>query len=279
MTALLAKLDHLGFNSPDPERLADFYSRALGMSIVAAGDVLQLEAEGRKLLISKNETSSLNLAGFCLADRAARAALVARLEQNNWPWRAAAENPFLAEAISLNDPDGNTFVFGLASGSAASFDDPVARRPARLQHVVFGSRDAAGLAGFYEEVLGFTPTDVVVDDQDAVRTTFLRSSEEHHSVAVFQTSQNRFDHCSYEAGDWGLIRDWGDHMASQHIPLKWGPGRHGPGNNLFMFVHDQDGNWVEISAELEIVSPGRELGLWPHEERTLNSWGIGMLRS
>jgi len=35
--------------------------------------------------------------------------------------------------------------------------------------------------------------------------------------------------------------------------VKWGPGRHGPGNNLFVFIHDLDGNWVEVSAELEHV--------------------------
>ena len=61
--------------------------------------------------------------------------------------------------------------------------------------------------------------------------------------------------------------------------MKWGPGRHGPGNNLFLFVHDPDGNWVELSAELEVVAPDRPTGTWPHEERTLNSWGSAPLRS
>jgi catechol 2,3-dioxygenase len=279
MTALLAKLDHLGFNSPDPQRFADFYSRALGMRVRSVGESLLLEADDRKLIVTRDDSPSLSLAGFCLADQAALAALVSRLERHRWPWQPAPEDPFQSDAIRLVDPDGNTFVFGLAVSSQATFDDPVASRRARLQHVVFGSRDAAGLARFYEEVLGFTPTDVVVDDEGIVRTTFLRCSDEHHSLAVFQTSQDRFDHCSYEAGDWALIRDWGDHMASQHIPIKWGPGRHGPGNNLFMFIHDLDGNWVEISAELEIVAPDQPVGTWPHEERTLNSWGIGMLRS
>jgi hypothetical protein len=63
------------------------------------------------------------------------------------------------------------------------------------------------------------------------------------------------------------------------VPVKWGPGRHGPGNNLFLFVHDPDGNWVELSAEIEVVAPDRPLGFWPHEERTLNSWGSAPLRS
>jgi catechol 2,3-dioxygenase-like lactoylglutathione lyase family enzyme len=127
--------------------------------------------------------------------------------------------------------------------------------------------------------LGFTLSDIVVDGGGGIRTVFLRSSQEHHSFAVFQASENRFDHHCYEVGDWNDIRDWADHMAAARIPLKWGPGRHGPGNNLFMFVHDIDGNWIELSAELEIVAHDRPAGTWPHEERTLNSWGQGMLRS
>ncbi|WP_375392801.1 VOC family protein, partial [uncultured Sphingomonas sp.] len=107
----------------------------------------------------------------------------------------------------------------------------------------------------------------------------LRCSHEHHSLAMFQTAEARLDHHCLEAGDWGLIRDWGDHFAGEHIPLKWGPGRHGPGNNLFMFIHDLDGNWIELSAELEQVAPDRAVGDWLHEERTLNSWGAGLLRS
>jgi len=60
--------------------------------------------------------------------------------------------------------------------------------------------------------------------------------------------------------------------------LMWGPGRHGPGNNLFVFIEDIDGNWIEISAELETVI-GRPPKNWPQEERTLNLWGKAIMRS
>jgi hypothetical protein len=58
----------------------------------------------------------------------------------------------------------------------------------------------------------------------------------------------------------------------------WGPGRHGPGNNLFAFIEDPDGNWIEVSAELEVVCD-REIRDWPQAERTLNLWGNAILRS
>jgi hypothetical protein len=79
--------------------------------------------------------------------------------------------------------------------------------------------------------------------------------------------------------DWTAIRDWADRFADRRITLRWGPGRHGPGNNLFFFVNDPDGNWIEFSTELELVEGPRETKLWIHEERTLNSWGTAFLRS
>ena len=89
-------------------------------------------------------------------------------------------------------------------------------------------------------------------------TTFcVRSTHEHHSVGMFLKNEAGLDHHSYEAGEWDTIRDWADSLASLHIPIVWGPGRHGPGNNLFIFIKDLDGNMIEISAEMESSVIGR----------------------
>ena len=39
---------------------------------------------------------------------------------------------------------------------------------------------------------------------------------------------------------------WGDRFVERHIKLDWGPGRHGPGNNLFAFITDPDGLRIEL---------------------------------
>jgi catechol 2,3-dioxygenase-like lactoylglutathione lyase family enzyme len=88
-----------------------------------------------------------------------------------------------------------------------------------------------------------------------------------------------FDHFAFEVNSWNDIRDWADHMAARGVKLWWGPGRHGPGNNLFFMIKDPQGYLVEISAELEIVPDTVEKRSWPHEERTLNLWGPGFMRS
>jgi catechol 2,3-dioxygenase len=276
-TCLTATLHHLVIASPNPTSLAEFYRSALGYEIAVSNGMLVATALDRCLIFVTGTAKTLRAAGFAVSGRDELQRLRQRLDASRWPYREGL-SPFLSNAISVSDPDGTEFMFGLAAQGAAPSTDARAR-PARLQHVVVSSRNPERVVRFFIDVLGFTLSDNVVDGQGGVRTSFLRCSHEHHSFAVFKAAEDRFDHHCYETIDWNHIRDWCDHMARKHIPIQWGPGRHGPGNNLFMFVHDTDGNWVEISAELEIVAHERPLGEWPHEQRTLNSWGQGLLRS
>ena len=36
---------------------------------------------------------------------------------------------------------------------------------------------------------------------------------------------------------------------------------------------------AEISAEIEVCAPERPEGIWPHEQRTLNLWGMALMRT
>jgi catechol 2,3-dioxygenase-like lactoylglutathione lyase family enzyme len=269
-------LHFVELGTPDPSRLAEFYEAAMGMARSSDGEAIVCCGPERRLVLAPGDGGQLLAAGYRLTDEAALQALSDRLSEADCAYTAVETRFFEPGAIALSDPDGNRLVFGMAPDEA---DGARTGLVGRMQHVVVGSQDAGRLAQFYRDVLGFRESDRVLDDQGKLRTCFLRSDDEHHSFAVFQTSQVRLDHICYEAGAWSLIRDWGDHFAGQRIPIKWGPGRHGPGNNLFLFVTDPDGNWVEISAELEHVDEDRPTGVWPHAERTLNTWGQAFLRS
>ena len=90
---------------------------------------------------------------------------------------------------------------------------------------------------------------------------------------------NNFDHHCYEAIEWNYIRDWCDRFSAHNIALKWGPGRHGPGNNLFAFIEDPDANNLEVSAELQTIYGQTKTKQWAQSQRTLNLWGNAMMRS
>lgn len=277
---LKASLFELAIQSDDPQRLADFYSRAMGYQFRAVGDALLGSALDRRLAILPGTPKKLGYAAYAVSGQTDLDGLEARLYAAGTAFEWIAMDGFAGDVLAVADPDGNQFRFGLSAIQSTTIA-PVgaAALPARLQHVVFATTDVERLLSFFIDTLGFVLSDRVLDGDGGLRTAFVRCSHEHHSLAVFAASENRLDHHCYEAVEWNLIRDWADQFSRQHISLKWGPGRHGPGDNLFLFIHDVDGNWVEISAELEHVDADRPAGVWPHEERTLNSWGIGLLRS
>jgi len=278
-TPLRASLHHLAIASPDPSALAAFYAKAMGLALVDGEDRALGAGPDRRLQFVQGRRKSLDLAAYVVDDASEIAAIRQRCAALGVTVHDHADPMFQPGSILVVDPDGNRIAFGL--DRAVPGLDAGARQglAARLQHVVVASPDAAALSRFYQAAFGFLVSDEVFDEEGELRTTFLRCSHEHHSFAVFQAREAWFDHHCYEAGDWGLIRDWGDRFASLDLPIQWGPGRHGPGNNLFLFIHDLDGNWLEISAELENVAPDRPVGAWRHEQKTLNTWGSAPLRS
>src|SRR5882757_6979891 len=107
----------------------------------------------------------------------------------------------------------------------------------------------------------------------------MRTDHEHHALALFGSKETRLDHISSETRDVGCIVAWADRVAAKGVPLHWGVGRHGPGNDLFFMVKDPDDNLIEISAELEQCQSHRPTSVWPYEQRTLNLWGTAIMRS
>lgn len=268
-----AYLHHLALKSPDPERLAKFYAETMQMHAERLGQGYVCTGPGRRLILEEGPAKTLGHAAFACRDHDALAEIRARAETEGLRPQTA-NTPLMADgAFSVIDPDGNTIVFGLAG-----------RDPERggikgpIQHLTLATRDIAAIEAFYAGKLGFLVSDYVVNDAGKVMTCFFRSNHEHHSLGCFFQDRQGIDHHSYEAGEWGVIKDWCDHFATKDVQLMWGPGRHGPGNNLFIFIVDPDGNWIEVSAELEVMHD-RAPKTWPHRERTLNLWGKGILRA
>lgn len=271
-----AYLHHLHFHSPNPGKMADWYATAMDMKVSSPRhDLWQVSGPARQVLFSEGEAGKLEHAGFAVRDAASLQGLRDYAEASNVEVRDVDTALFNPGGFAVCDPDGNEIYFGLAIPQS-----PDAQRRIRgpLQHLTLATRNLQAIEDFYAGKLGFGVSDRVVDKDGKVMTCFMRGNHEHHNLACFLQDRQGVDHHSYEAGEWDTIRDWADHLATLDIQLFWGPGRHGPGNNLFIFTKDPDNNWIEISAELEVVHD-RPVKHWPHEERTLNLWGRGILRA
>lgn len=273
---LQAALQCIHLYSPDPLRAARFYSSAYDMALEPAADGYVCRGPGRQVQLSTGPVNQLRYAHFALHSEAAWEAFAARVQGlAHQPLPAAFAGD--TRAIAVQDPDGNLLVFTPPTGDTQA----IATRlpPAILQHFALRTRHVPALLDFYTTQLGFVLSDAVKDADGALRACFLRSDNLHHALALFFAPVACFDHQSFEAPDWASMKTWGDHMAALQVPIVWGLGRHGPGNDVFFMVRDPDGNLAEISSEIEHCAPGQPAGLWPHEERTLNLWGKAILRS
>ncbi|MGH2872282.1 MAG: VOC family protein [Solirubrobacteraceae bacterium] len=142
----------------------------------------------------------------------------------------------------------------------------------RLGHVSFAAPDCGELRAFLIEVLGFRVTDTLGD-----RVCWLRCDHEHHGIALVNAgTAPTLHHYAFQLESWGAIERYCDRLALLGRRLVWGPGRHGPGRNLYAYLPDPDGTIVEAYADLLEVRD--ESGYKPIDwsgrgEQALNLWG------
>jgi len=271
-----ARLDHICIATGQPDEMLAFYCDDVGyQSEQLAPDMWKLTGHQRNVLLTTGDARKLDFMAFWLDDgdrfnalREDVAAKGAVIENSTSPL-------FGDDAFAVSDPDGTRIVFGLADYKAAEASSELG---GELQHLAVATQQLDKMKAFYGETLGMRSSDNVFDEDGALTGTFFRSDSMHHTVAMFGAGYSELDHHCYEVPSWNSIRDWADHFGSKRIPLWWGPGRHGPGNNLFFMIQDPDNNKLEFSAELEVFDYETEPRTWPHEEHTLNLWGTAWIR-
>lgn len=275
-----ARLHHIRRNSDQPQRLLTFFGDGLGLAAEEIGDkVWLLRGPERRLLVGHGAPGSLGFAAFVLERAEQLAALRRHLEAQGVALEPSPSPLLESEAFSVRDPDGTRLAFGLPPVGDEEWSGTPGGLPGRLQHFVVASTRLDAMIAFYRDTLGMLVSDYVREPGGAVTACFLRADPEHHCFAVFRAPAAGLDHHSYETRGWIDIRDWADRFAAMGVPLWWGPGRHGVGNNLFFMVEDPDGSKVELSAELEICPAEKAAGEWEHGPRALNLWGSAWMRS
>jgi len=271
---LQAELSHVSLGSTKPGALERFYRARLGMSVSErpSDDLVRLGlgGDGHALEISAGhglDHFALRLSDDDLAvwePRLRDAGVDCR-----WSTPAGAHPPCLC----LADPDGNRIELHSEDGHPEGASHDVPLRPVRVHHITLRSAHLPRMVAFYVDVLGFR-----ISDEMGNVFTWLRCNREHHTVAVVSGDRPGMDHLAFEIGGWQQLERWCDMLAAADVPLTWGPGRHGPGSNIFVMFDDPDANRVELSCEMERFWDGRAEyprvpRRWPVSDLTVNLWG------
>jgi catechol 2,3-dioxygenase len=268
---------HLGLRVPDVEATVRFYERILGLSShgpLSDGGVRLGWGRGHHVLDLLPGDGGLDHFAFEVGVDAdafdARRLNIERLGAITLDLDASMTG---AAGFSTTDPDGHVVQFHRGVDRSGEVGDPSARRPIRYQHITLATSAVPAMLEFYTAVIGFQQSDVMGENE----FTWLRSNREHHTLALVSSpSAGDVDHFAFDVTGWDELKTWCDRLTDEGVDVTWGPGRHGPGNNLFVFFDDPAGNHIELSAELERFHDDRvayPVRRWEPVPGSPNLWG------
>lgn len=185
---------------------------------------------------------------------------------------AALPGPGGYHGFCVNDPDGRTVEISTTQEQAPP-SHRSAPAPLRASHLVLNSPQARTTVDFYVQQLGFTISDWY--EGDAI--VFLRCNDDHHCVGISQGSNRLLNHVAFLVDDETAVLDAGSAAARRGALPVWGPGRHGPGGNVFSYFKDPAGFVVEYTAELIQIAKGDDWQAkpWQRNPANANVWGTG----
>jgi catechol 2,3-dioxygenase-like lactoylglutathione lyase family enzyme len=303
------RLTHIGLWTNDSIAQARFYRQVLGLDLRATSEGpidLNSDIEGVNLFLGLGEEhhciglyndtrpivvnarkpaqppGPLHHLSFEVDTAAELAALAARLRLSNIDLTLEANDgyPDAGDALWLNDPDGNPISIAVSPGDQLTYTPPTspaqsalraAPRPYGLQHVALYTQHLESMVEFYTESLGFDISDWLLRER-----VWLRCNNDHHTVLFIQ-GEPGIDHIGFGIANGVELLRCADYLGQQGVPLLWGPGRHGAGNDLFIRFADADGLHIELSTEImqyydrDVTAPPR---LWHTRTTALNLWGI-----
>jgi catechol 2,3-dioxygenase len=270
-------IGHLAIRASDVDSSATFLGEILGLR--------RTHVSGQEIMLSSNEkhheiqyiagpAPGLDHLGLEVEDDADLERLRDRLVAGGVQILSEEpQEPGIAQAIRAVGPLGLVFeLYTRMDREPLSVEHYMPRLSRRLGHVSFAAPDCAELQQFLVEVLDFRVTDML-----GRRVAWLRCDHEHHGVALVNAGTSAtMHHYAFQLENWGAIERYCDNLAFLGRRVLWGPGRHGPGRNLYTYLPDPDNTIVEAYADLLEVwdeANYRPIDWTDRGESALNLWG------
>jgi catechol 2,3-dioxygenase-like lactoylglutathione lyase family enzyme len=244
------RIGHATFETPDLERQIDYYTQVAGLVLaecVNGRAFLATRLGDLAVVLEKGDSARCTRLSFQVAPETEFADLRRGLEVEGV--RGEARNdptPGIPKAIAFEDPKG-TVIELFATAAPIAKNQPVGGvGPLKLGHLAFCVPEPKVFVEFYGRVLGFRLSDWIED-----WFVFMRCGPDHHTVNFVRAKTARMHHIAFELKDWAQVQSACDFLGSKDIPLIWGPGRHGPGHNIYTYHRNPDDQIVELFTELD----------------------------
>jgi catechol 2,3-dioxygenase-like lactoylglutathione lyase family enzyme len=142
-------------------------------------------------------------------------------------------------------------------------------KPRKITHVVLNAAQLEKSLKFYEDVLGFK-----VSDWSENQMVFIRCNTDHHSISFNRADFASVNHIAFEMPNIDAEMRGIGRLKSANCPVRWGVGRHGPGNNVFAYFVDPNGFVIEYTTEVQTVDDStHEPQIWKRVPHLMDRWG------
>ena len=167
--------------------------------------------------------------------------------------------------FELRDPDNRVIRLSTDLAPAAHLAHP--DDPMRLSHVVLNSPQMEQVQEFFLNMLGFRVADWSEDQM-----VFLNCGPDHHTIALNRADRASVNHVAFELPDMDAYMRGIGRMKNGGYPLNWGPGRHGPGDNVFAYWIGPSGFVIEYTTALEQLPADHQPKVWQRTPEQSDRW-------
>jgi len=283
------QIGHAVFETPDIEKSIAYYTKYLGLTLVERdGDTAFLACpfDYHSVILKRGASPAVTSLALQLSPDADLDAFVDQTRAKGVKVELRSDAaPNTPKAALVSDPSGLQVELFAARPVHQRRAENHGVMPRKLGHTAFFTPDIQATVKFYTEVLGFRVSDWIGDF-----FVFMRCNPDHHAVNFLSRPQPGLHHIAFELNDWNHVKDACDLLGRHDLELTWGPGRHGPGHNIFTYHLNPDGFTIEMFTELDTMSnesngyfdprpwhrdPVQRPKVWdPTQVDTRNFWGI-----
>lgn len=185
-------------------------------------------------------------------------------------WVDEFDEPGRGAGFYVTGPEGEPYRFVTEKDKTAALPADRAR-PLHVSHVVFNTRDRETATRMTVDVFGFR-----LSDRTRIMN-FVRCDNTHHCIAYADNEKFSLNHIAFEMIDTDAVLRGMGRLKDAGAPTVWGPGRHGPGNNVFSYFVAPFGACIEYTAEVQRVPDNYRVGEpgdWKWPPGRGDHWGI-----
>lgn len=269
---MITRIGHMAFRVPDLDAGVDFLRQTLGLAeterTAGASYLTCNERHHELILIEDPVRRGYDHIALEVEDAAALEPAARRAQQAGARLLGGAYDgePGIDRAVRLLVPGGHVFKLfcGMRKGTELDPGD----RPVKFEHVSVKVTHPARLERFLRDGLGFR-----FSDRMGPIASWWHCDADHHGLAVTFGPRSELHHYAWTMPDLNAMGRVADRLKLHRDQcLVWGPSRHGPGNNMFMYFHDNDGSMIELCADIAQMDDYVPR-TWPIGPKTLNLWG------